>query len=89
MAEAKASASATATVVVVRRVQSEPDDNSSFWACYKLVATVLFIAAVVAIIGTILGVYAFYLMTVLPILYAAHSCYKAKKRGRFTKVFWF
>ena len=99
MAEASASATTTFTVVVAERVtkqaqpvRSEPvrsqsDEKSSCWSCFKLVMMPLFIVAIVAFVGTILGVYAVYLLTVLPIVYAGHSCYKAKKRGRFIKGF--
>ena len=42
----------------------------------------LFITLIIAVTGVVLGLYAAYIATIIPVLYAMNMCYQAKKEGR-------
>ena len=84
-AASSASSSAATSVVVVNQNAAVPvvrtyrsNNNNLCWCCFGL----LFITLIIAVTGVVLGLYAAYIATIIPILYGMNMCYQAKKEGR-------
>ena len=94
-AASSASSSASTAVVVVNQNAAAPvaptyrrSNDNLCWCCIGL----LFITLIIAVTGVVIGLYAAYIATIIPVLYAMNMCYQAKKEGmmrlsNFTLIF--
>ena len=78
------SSSASTSVVVVNQNAAAPvaptyrrSNDNLCWCCIGL----LFITLIIAVTGVVIGLYAAYIATIIPVLYAMNMCYQAKKEG--------